>query len=42
MNSDVLRDYLLNDERQLAVDLFLELGRESTPDRGGVDRHNTS
>jgi hypothetical protein len=42
MSSDVLIDYLLDDGSEVSADLRLELGRESLPDGGGIDSHNTS
>jgi hypothetical protein len=42
MSSDVLIDYLLEDERELVLDLDLELRGELTPEGAGVDGHNTS
>jgi hypothetical protein len=35
-------DYLLGDEGEFFTDLRLELGREATPDVGGLGGHNTS
>jgi hypothetical protein len=42
MSSDVLIDYLLDDDGEVFTDLRLELGREATPDVGGLGGHNTS
>src|SRR5262249_25115810 len=42
MSSDVIMDYLLDDGGEFLLDLCLELGREATPDVGGLDGHNTS
>jgi hypothetical protein len=35
-------DYLLDDRGEFFPDLRLELGREATPDVGGLGGHNTS
>jgi len=35
-------DYLLDDSAEFFLDLGLELGREATPDIGGLGGHNTS
>src|SRR5262250_2492016 len=42
MSSDVVIDYLLDDDGEFRADLRLELGREATPDVGGLGGHNTS
>jgi hypothetical protein len=42
MSSDVLMDYLLDEGGEFLLDLCLALGREATPDVGGLDGHNTS
>src|SRR5258706_13883226 len=42
MSSDVVIPYLLEDGGEFFLDLRLELGREATPDVGGLDGHNTS
>jgi hypothetical protein len=42
MSSDVVLDYLLDDRGEFGADVRLELGRESLPDGGGINRHNTS
>jgi hypothetical protein len=35
-------DYLLDDSDKFFLDLGLEVGREATPDIGGLGGHNTS
>jgi hypothetical protein len=42
MSSDVVIEYLLDDGGEVFLDLGLELGREATPDGGGLDGHSTS
>ena len=42
MSSDVIIDYLLDDGGEFLLDLGLELDRETGPEGGGLDGHNTS
>jgi hypothetical protein len=42
MSAAVVMDYLRDEGGECFPDLRLELGREATPDGGGLDGHNTS
>ena len=42
LSSDGVMDYLLDEGGEFFTDLGLELGREATPDVGGLRGHNPS